>query len=288
MKNHDEKEPRFLSTGEISKHYQISLKTLRYYDEIGLLSPKNRNDKNGYRYYSSDEIAKLMAIKYYQESGIPLKKIKDFFCIKSPAGIITLFEDSIAEKEKEIFDKQVAKNNLIAWKNLVIEGESWRNQKDISFEIKKQRKINTICEASTFAAGTLITSGSLRKKALETKQLCYGAIYTEFKSVRKLITRESQLCFRHMEINPNCFYEIDYSEFGGYTAASTVHLGNTDNIRETYLKLINWARNQGLTLKGNAVERYIIDVQTIDDPNYFVTEIMLPLQEESCPLTEPI
>lgn len=41
-----------LSIGEFSKICQVSAKTLRYYDEIGLLRPEEINPENGYRYYS--------------------------------------------------------------------------------------------------------------------------------------------------------------------------------------------------------------------------------------------
>ncbi|HMM05410.1 MAG TPA: MerR family transcriptional regulator [Clostridiales bacterium] len=281
MKDNNKMNPRFLSTGEIYKRYQISLKTLRYYDEIGLLSPKNRDGKNGYRYYSWDEIAKLMAIKYYQEAGVPLEKIKDFFFSQSLVEIIPLFEDIITEKEKEIRNMQIAMDNLIAWKNLVIEGERLRHKKNSSFEIKKMRKINTLCEPCTFVDGVLNSTGSLRTKCLETKQPLYGATYMEFNDFQRFGIGGSQLCFCHMEINPLCFYSIDYSELGDCTVASTIHLGSTDKIWKSYSRLIEWTGKQGLTLKGNAIERYIIDVQTIDDPNCFVTEIMLPLKEES-------
>ena len=40
-----------LSIGEFSKICQVSAKTLRYYDEIGLLRPEEINPENGYRYY---------------------------------------------------------------------------------------------------------------------------------------------------------------------------------------------------------------------------------------------
>ncbi len=40
-----------LSIGEFSKISHLTMKTLRYYDEIGLLKPAFIDPKNGYRYY---------------------------------------------------------------------------------------------------------------------------------------------------------------------------------------------------------------------------------------------
>ncbi|MBS7021417.1 MAG: MerR family DNA-binding transcriptional regulator, partial [Firmicutes bacterium] len=40
-----------LTIGEFSKLCQVSTKTLRYYEEIGLIFPSQINSENGYRYY---------------------------------------------------------------------------------------------------------------------------------------------------------------------------------------------------------------------------------------------
>ena len=40
--------------GEMAKLFQTNIRTLRYYDEIGLLKPEWRDDNSGYRYYSTN------------------------------------------------------------------------------------------------------------------------------------------------------------------------------------------------------------------------------------------
>jgi len=53
---------------------KISTRTLRYYDEIGLLKPL-RTSSSGYRIYGEKEIARLQQILFYRELGLPLEKI---------------------------------------------------------------------------------------------------------------------------------------------------------------------------------------------------------------------
>ena len=53
----------------------VSSRTLRYYDEIGLLKPARINS-SGYRIYGSAEIDKLQQILFYRELGVELEKIK--------------------------------------------------------------------------------------------------------------------------------------------------------------------------------------------------------------------
>lgn len=53
----------------------ISTRTLRYYDEIGLLKPA-RKSASGYRIYSEKEVDKLQQILFYRELGLELEAIK--------------------------------------------------------------------------------------------------------------------------------------------------------------------------------------------------------------------
>ena len=60
---------------EVSKITGISIRTLRYYDEIGLLKPA-RVTESGYRLYDKEELEKLQEILFYKELEIPLSDIK--------------------------------------------------------------------------------------------------------------------------------------------------------------------------------------------------------------------
>ena len=54
----------------------ISTRTLRYYDEIGLLKPA-RKSASGYRIYGQQEVDKLQQILFYRELGLDLEQIKN-------------------------------------------------------------------------------------------------------------------------------------------------------------------------------------------------------------------
>lgn len=60
---------------EMSELAGISIRTLRYYDEIGLLIPSDRSP-SGYRLYDNKDIEKLSAILFLKELGMPLDNIK--------------------------------------------------------------------------------------------------------------------------------------------------------------------------------------------------------------------
>ncbi len=60
---------------QISSLAGISIRTLHYYDEIGLLTPEIVGE-NKYRYYGEQSILRLQQILFYRELGLPLEQIK--------------------------------------------------------------------------------------------------------------------------------------------------------------------------------------------------------------------
>lgn len=65
----------WLSIGEAADRLGVSVRTLRWYDEIGLVKPTLVGE-NGYRYYDRQALALLQQAIFYKELGLPLKEIK--------------------------------------------------------------------------------------------------------------------------------------------------------------------------------------------------------------------
>ena len=61
--------------GEFSLIAQVSGRLLRFYDEIGLLSPKYTEPQTGYRYYSAEQLPRLNRILVLKELGLGLDQI---------------------------------------------------------------------------------------------------------------------------------------------------------------------------------------------------------------------
>ena len=71
-----------ITVKEISELIGISIRALRYYDEIGLLVPTDRTDA-GYRLYDDEALEKLRAILFLKELDIPLDTIKEMVNAKN-------------------------------------------------------------------------------------------------------------------------------------------------------------------------------------------------------------
>jgi DNA-binding transcriptional MerR regulator len=59
---------------EIAHLAGVTTRTLRYYDEIGLLTPASIG-ANGYRYYNLNSLLRLQQILFFRELDVPLKDI---------------------------------------------------------------------------------------------------------------------------------------------------------------------------------------------------------------------
>jgi DNA-binding transcriptional MerR regulator len=60
---------------EIADLAGVTTRTLRYYDQLGLLIPAEIG-KNGYRYYDQDNLLRLQQVLYFRELDVPLKEIQ--------------------------------------------------------------------------------------------------------------------------------------------------------------------------------------------------------------------
>ena len=81
----------------------ISTRTLRYYDEIGILKPARINS-SGYRIYGLKEVDKLQQILFYRELGLSLKNIKEVITSPTFDGLAALKKhyDKLLDKKDQI------------------------------------------------------------------------------------------------------------------------------------------------------------------------------------------
>lgn len=89
---------------ELAKLAGISTRTLRYYDEIGILKPVREADSN-YRYYNDDDIDKLQQILLLTSIGMPLDQVKQHIDSISTEERIILLDNHLIlmnQKQKQI------------------------------------------------------------------------------------------------------------------------------------------------------------------------------------------
>lgn len=90
--------------GEFSNMTGLSVKTLRYYDDIDLFKPIDVDLFTGYRYYSTDQIYDLELINVLKSVGFSLEEIKNNW----DSFTVDLFNEKKDELLKDIEIKQKA------------------------------------------------------------------------------------------------------------------------------------------------------------------------------------
>ncbi|MDQ0090422.1 DNA-binding transcriptional MerR regulator [Paenibacillus anaericanus] len=85
----------------MSKHFSISTRTLRYYEQIGLITPTKKEDST-YRAYDAEAITRLRQIIVLRKLRIPLKQIAEVLQSEEARVAIEAFERNLADIEDEI------------------------------------------------------------------------------------------------------------------------------------------------------------------------------------------
>jgi DNA-binding transcriptional MerR regulator len=63
--------------GTVARLAQVSVRTLRHYDDLGLLEPARVDPRTGYRSYAPDQVLRLHRILVLRDLGIPLSEMRD-------------------------------------------------------------------------------------------------------------------------------------------------------------------------------------------------------------------
>ena len=89
------------SISEVAKKMEMTIPTLRYYDNLGLF-PNLKKNKSGNRIFSEEDIEVVRIIKYLKKSGMQLTEIKEFieWCKEG---------DSTLDKRLNLFKSQKEK-----------------------------------------------------------------------------------------------------------------------------------------------------------------------------------
>ena len=106
-----------LKIGEFSQLMQVTVKTLRHYEQKGLLAPDEVDEWTGYRYYSIDQMQQLKDIRDLQRLGFSLDGIKDLFDDGSHTPTIRQMTEKIRETEAQLKELIARRNQLLDWRN---------------------------------------------------------------------------------------------------------------------------------------------------------------------------
>lgn len=115
-----------LKVGELARRTGVSVRTLHYYDEVGLLSPSDYTE-SGHRLYSQSDIVRLQQVVSLRQLGLSLDEIKG--CLDGP-GFSPL---QVIELHTQRLEKQIALQKQLV-EHLRAIASSLRLRKEVSVE----------------------------------------------------------------------------------------------------------------------------------------------------------
>lgn len=94
---------------------QVTVKTLRHYEQKGLLVPDEVDEWTGYRYYSITQMQRLNTIRGLQRQGFSLEEIKDLFEDESQMPSVAQLTKKIEETERQLQILMERRHQLLKW-----------------------------------------------------------------------------------------------------------------------------------------------------------------------------
>jgi len=265
-----------IKIGDFSKISQVTVKTLRYYDEIGLLKPAQIDHYTGYRYYSFDQLPRLNRILALKDLGLSLEQIAQALEKDLPAaelrGMLRLKQAEIQQRvqeERERLERVEARLKQIEQENAMI---------DYDIVIKKVEPFAVASVRDTIPSypqqGHLWNElgGFLASKHVRPNGPCFTIYHADEPEV------DAEVC-EPLEAPIQAGGRVkSYVLPAIETTASTVHHGPFATIGEAYKALIKWIEVNGFTITGPCREIYLNPNQngSHNDPNT-VTEIQFPV-----------
>lgn len=270
--------------GQLAGIYKISGKTLRYYDEVGLLKPQYVDQMTGYRYYTSSQIPVLNEIFLLKEMGLSLKEIA-YLMQREEEKDNTVLKGVLDLKQMEL-DRQIQelnqKKQMIALLKKKLDGEGKIEISGLNVGTKKIGKMKVASLEATISAYS--TQDSLWSELLEflnqsrikTGTERYTIYYDSvFKGddIQVEIQKRVLTDFKGNE-RIRC-KEVDALDQVAYL----LHTGEHESVINSYEAILTWIEENHYEITGNIREEFHMDDFMTSNPEEFVTEIQIPIQK---------
>lgn len=262
--------------GMFSKIAKTTVKTLRYYDEVKLLSPEYIDEENGYRYYTTKQLILLHKIVGLRQMGFSIGEVHVVLNSSQATNVLLQRKIELTTHAKELEDQISRINHYI----LDMEENSMPHYnatiKDIpECIVYSKRFIAPTCESyfeiiPTIGAEVLATNPNLK---CAMPEYCFIE-YHDTKYQDKDIDIEYFEAVNEFGKDTDT---IKFKKIPAVTVVSVMHKGSYQKLADAYYYLFNWIENNGYMPTGNCRESYIDGIWNKADENDWLTELQTPI-----------
>jgi effector-binding domain-containing protein len=274
-------EKRMIKIGDFSKLSKVSVKTLRYYDEMGLLQPIETDRSSGYRYYSLDQLPRLNRILALKDLGFSLDQIAQALdngiTLEQMRGMLRLKK---AEQQQRVQEEQERLIRVEA-RLRQIEMEASVAKYDVVIKKLEPQKVASLRKilGTPQEVGRMFEEifGYLGKQGVRPLGPPYG-IWHDLEYKEKDLDSEvavpvAQSFPAGEGVQPAELPAVE-------TAACTIHQGSYENFSHAYTAIMGWINANGYRVAGPYREIYLRGPgpQAVN-PDTYVTEIQVPVEK---------
>jgi DNA-binding transcriptional MerR regulator len=268
-----------LKIGEFSQLMQVTVKTLRHYEQKGLLLPDEVDEWTGYRYYSIDQMQKLQAIRDLQLLGFSLDEIKDLFEDNSHIPSIRQLTEKIKETEAQLKQLITRRNRLLDWRNTRKEMKTMEK-----FSIQSLPEIIVASHREVLPDYAAIGSMCVEIIAPEMQRLgCKcpppGYCFTvEHHREYKPTDVDIEYCEQVEEMGEDSAI-IQFKRLPAVPKALCMkHVGPYERFYESYIEAFRYIEEHGYKPVGQFRTCYVDGVWNQEDPEKWLSIIQIPIE----------
>ena len=267
--------------GDFSKLSCVTIKTLRYYDEMGLLKPVSVDTFTGYRYYEFDQLARLHRILALRDLGFSLQEITHLLdkglSSEQMRGMLLLRQSEIRQ-QMEVEGERLQR--VESWLNQ-IEQEETMSKYDVIL-----KKVDPIRVASVRGVVPLPSDqGELWTELgayLDSQKVhpCGPCLSLYHDKEHKEINWDIEVCEQVADDLKATAKVKVYSLPGYEKMACLLYKGPFSNLGEPYEAIMKWMGENRYEIIGPCREIYLQEAEPgrQDDPNT-LTEIQFPVEK---------
>ncbi len=273
--------------GEFSYLCECTIKTLRHYEKMGILIPKEVDNFTGYRYYSDDQVSTYHNIKMLHEAGFTLKEIKNILDNPKDNNIVKEVKKLTEEYQDKLKKLEDIKNKLrggtymelINNPKFVMIGEFIELKTRNEFKKELDALDKKVNEKSYTNLPSVLISYEVGFKESDITCFIGRVLSDDLKTNYGFINKLQSMGLEVLTDN---------------VVETLLHTSSNDGVIDTYKEMIKYANNNNIQIRGEFIEIYNSDKTDIYVEAYDLTKdnedalIHEKQLEEKFKTTEPI
>lgn len=271
-----------LKIGDFSKLSRISIRMLRHYDEIGLLTPKTTDDFTGYRYYAEDQLPVAGRITALKDMGFGLAAIGEILkSYDNPQALSKFLAVKIAEVR--------AQADETASRLLLLETAVKRLRKDetamnynVTLKTMPERTVASVRQIiPAYNQEGMLWHILMQETAplnIQDTDPCYAlAVFHDKEYKETDVDVEVQKSVKgNYPDTENVVFKTEPSAL----IASATYKGSYDQINKVNEAVANWVHDNGYEFNGAMFNIYHVSPHETQNSEEWVTEVCYPVKKK--------